>query len=588
MNTPGVAAPGSLEHWHSIVDHWSEREPEAAFVAELRHLLATGDVQRLDEYLGHPLEFGTAGLRGPVGWGSGCMNEAMVTRVTWALGQFLRSRAESAVESSRLRVVVGFDARPDSARFASVCAEILSGLGLVVSLSEAPVPTPLVAYLVRALHAQAGVVVTASHNPRGDNGFKVYDDQGVQIISPWDSGIAQLMNEMPTLRALERHALYVESISREHEEAYLTQLQATAYATVPQLCDGKWRVAYTPLHGVGCSWVERSFKQSLPQVELCLVGEQAQPDGAFPTTPFPNPEESGTLDRLLRVAAEHDCDVALANDPDADRLAVCLREEKGGFFPISGDALGLLFADACLKSTSHPAPVLVSTIVSSPALDALAERRGAVVERTLTGFKWICRAALQAPQFVFAYEEALGYCFAPARGQTGVMDKDGLCAATVLGRMLAAAGSGAALLEQLLGLYAELGLFGSFGASLRLDRGPAPLAQMGQLLQHLRSQGPRLEADWSITHYEDFMLDAERRPSYLGQQDLLRFDLTRRAVGSFEPRAARVLVRPSGTEPKLKLYVHLQSDWDDGLGYSSQLARLQTYVAGLRDAFFKL
>lgn len=580
-----VVPSRSLEQWRSIVDHWCEREPDAAFVGELRRLIAEADVKRLDGYLGHALEFGTAGLRGPVGWGSACMNEAMVLRVSWALGKFLQDRTSAG--AAGLLVVVGFDARPESANFAQVCAEILSGLGIKVSLADQPVPTPLVAYLVRHMQAQAGVVVTASHNPRGDNGFKVYDDQGIQIVAPWDSGIAQRMTQFPPLNETTRHTEHVECITPQHAEDYLSQIHQTSTLAVTGLCEGKWRVAYSALHGVGCSWIERSFRRHLPNAELCLVEGQARPDGTFPTTPFPNPEESGTLDRLLHTAQQHDCDLALANDPDADRLAVCLRDETGAFFPLGGDALGLLFADACLRSTQHERPVLVSTVVSSPALDALAARHNALVRRTLTGFKWICRAALDTPQFVFAYEEALGYCFAAGPGQPGVLDKDGLCAATVMGRMLAAAGSSAVLLKRLHDLYAELGLYGSFGQSMRFDAGDAPQEQMAGLMQRLRCHGPALNAAWSIAHYEDFMLNADRRPSYLGEQDLLSFDLVRREQGQPGPRTARILVRPSGTEPKLKLYVHLQTEWDDTLGYQLQLRRLQGHVAELGQAFFK-
>jgi phosphomannomutase len=209
------------------------------------------------------------------------------------------------------------------------------------------------------------------------------------------------------------------------------------------------------------------------------------------------------------------------------------------------------------------------------------------VRRTLTGFKWICRAALDTPQFVFAYEEALGYCFASAPDQAGVLDKDGLCAATIMGRMLAAAGSGAALLQQLRDLYGELGLFGSFGQSLRLDSARDPKEQMAQLMVRHRQQGPALDAGWTLAHYEDFMVNAHLRPSYLGQQDLLSFELIRRAQAR-GPRSARILVRPSGTEPKLKLYVHLQTDWDDSMGYQVQLARLQSYVTGLGESFFNV
>lgn len=584
--TSGLSEQRSMARWATVVEDWCLREPDAAFVAELRRALDAGDLLKLERYLGGALQFGTAGLRGPVGWGSDHMNEAVVIRASWGLGRFLLGQDPGA-DACR-RVVVGFDARPESASFARLCAEVLSGLGIFVSLSERPVPTPLVAYLVRALRAGSGVVITASHNPRGDNGFKVYDEQGIQIVSPWDSEIAAFMGQSPPLDLVVRSSERVEPIQELDCEAYLEQVASTARSIVPEVRAEHQRIAYTPLHGVGRAWVEAAFRAALPQAELRVVAEQAEPDGDFPTTPFPNPEEKGTLDLLLRTSLEADCELAMANDPDADRMAACLRDEEGHFFQLSGDALGLLFADACLRTTHFSSPVLVSTIVSSPALDALAKAREASVVRTLTGFKWICRAAMSAPQFVFAYEEAIGYCFAAPPGKVGVLDKDGVCAAVVLGRMLAASGTGRELFDRLRDLYREIGLFGSFGRSQRFAMGERPAQEeMERCMAQLRLKGPTLGDDWKIEAFEDFSRDAERRPTYLGHQDLLCFDLARPGGGAFEPTSARILVRPSGTEPKVKLYVHLRGDWQDGQSLPFQFQRLEQYVEPLRSAFLR-
>lgn len=521
-----------------------------------------------------PLQFGTAGLRGEVGLGPGRMNESSVGKVSWALGKFLLGEAEKNSSSTPV-VVMGFDARPTSASFAKCASEVLSGLGVRVLLASEAIATPLIAFATRFLGAGAGVVITASHNPRPDNGYKVYDDRGVQIVRPWDSEIAQLMEQCPPAGALTRDTVQIEELSAAVSDAYFEHVAKLSERWVPTLPeDGTLRLAYTPLHGVGGSAVERCLA-ALP-IESVVVPEQGAPDGTFPTLEFPNPEEVGALDLLLEAASSEGCELALANDPDADRLACCLPLERASgrdsdeLTRLSGDALGLIFADLCLRAATETKPCIVSTVVSTPALEELAMLRGGQVERTLTGFKWLCRAALEQPGFVFAYEEALGYCLAGAPDGVGVMDKDGIAALTVLSRLALREGGGLRLAKRLLALYRELGLWGSFGHSRRYG-GDEAASEMEASMRRFRESGLPDLPGFSLVESRDFLQGYASRPWYLGRENLLSFELQR--THESEPvERIRILLRPSGTEPKLKAYFHL----------SSRLGADEQYLAATR------
>jgi len=487
------------------------------------------------------LEFGTAGLRGPVGPGPARMNVVVCARFAWALGTFLCRRPELAERG----VVIGFDARHDSELFARVIEDVLRELGLCCFAADAPVPTPVVAFGVRFLRAGAGVVVTASHNPAGDNGIKLYDDEGMQIVGPWDEEIEALMQAAPRY-ANGPPAVSVLGSAADRLEAgvipaYLAELRGRALR-FPR--GGRLRVAYTPLHGVGLASLRAVL--SGPEVELAVVAEQAEPDPDFPTAPFPNPEEAGALDRLLALARSQGADIALANDPDADRLAVALPDGAGDYVQLSGDEVGLLLAAGIHARTGTP-PVCVSSIVSSPGLDAWAEGHGGRVVRTLTGFKWLARAACAQPSFTLAYEEALGYCVPPSAHELGVLDKDGLSAAVELCDAVLRAGSGSNLLGRLAELTTEAGVWVCHAASIRLAPEAGPTAA-AEVMTRLRQNPPSTLGGELVDAVTDFLQGAATRSPWLGRQDLLRFTAGARI---------HVLVRPSGTEPKVKIYTHL-------------------------------
>src|SRR6478609_564477 len=427
---------------------WASSDPDPLTRAELSALIDAGDHAELDERMLGDLEFGTAGLRGVVGAGSARMNLAVVVRITRALADQLLSRAPDA---RSLPVVVGCDARLDSQRFADAAARVLLAAGIPVKRFAEPVPTPFVAYAVRAFAANAGIMITASHNPPEYNGYKLYWQNGVQVVPPTDREIFARMcalgpaNEVP-LGDLARQ----EPIGDDIVQRYLAEVRAS----VPQItADRRFGIVYTALHGVGARVVERLFREAGYDA-FHSVPEQREPDGHFPTVHFPNPEEPGALDLALALAEAKNADLVIANDPDVDRLAIAVPSASGRFRALTGNQIGLLLADFALSHADSGArSLLLSSIVSSPMLGLIARARGARYENVLTGFKWIWTAALaleaQNYRYCYGYEEALGYSF----GRT-VRDKDGISAALAFAELTAEArAQGKSVLERLHELY---------------------------------------------------------------------------------------------------------------------------------------
>lgn len=556
---------------------FAEGDTDPKTQAELRELIAAGNLPLLSLAMDPPLAFGTAGLRGAVGCGAARINEATISIASYSLARYLLDSGRKAPQ-----VVVGFDARPDSARFARVCAEVLSAAGLNVSLSLTAVATPMIAYAVRKMGAQSGVVITASHNPRGDNGFKVFDGDGVQIVGPFDEEVARRMADAPHPREIPRHSDNIAPLGEALLRDYFADVSATAETTVPLSEPGVEQIVvpYTPLHGVGLAGVRAVLSGLEQNVVLDPVSEQAEPDGTFPTVPFPNPEEPGALDLLLAHSEKLGARVACANDPDADRFALCLPLDGKTLTRLSGDALGLLLVDACLRSTKRRNPEVISTVVSSPGVALLAEKFGARTTQTLTGFKWLCHAALESDDFLFAYEEALGYCFAPAPGKTAALDKDGILALLVAVRLLVQKGGGDGLAAHLLDLYREIGLWGSYSRSRRFE-GPGGNERMVTQMDRLRESPDRRIGGMLVTRRIDYREQAEQRPWYLGAQDLVRFDLEADSDLPGEVTHGRVLIRPSGTEPKLKAYVHLHSHFANKTEYSEKSAAQESLARAI-------
>jgi phosphomannomutase len=500
-------------------EEWIAHDPDRQTAAEL----AAGSPDELAARFARPLAFGTAGLRGPVRGGPDAMNVAVVSRATWAVAQVLIERAGARSAT----VVVGRDARHGSAIFATVAAEVLAAEGFSVLLLPGPVPTPVVAFAVRDTGAAAGIQITASHNPAADNGYKVYFDGGIQIVSPTDRQIETAMAAAPFADQIGRKP--VEPADTDVVERYIARAAGVRRAA------GSVRVALTPLHGVGGAVaVETLHRAGFNTVHT--VATQFAPDPDFPTVAFPNPEEPGATDALLALAADVGADVAIALDPDADRCAVGIPTATG-WRMLSGDETGWLLGDYILSReqprTAPGTSIVASTVVSSRMLAAIAAHYGAVHVETLTGFKWLARAdsGLPSGTLVYAYEEAIGHCVDPA----AVRDKDGISAAVLVCDLVASLiQQGRSVSDELDELALRYGVHEVAAVSRRV----ADAEEAAALMDRLRQAPPGRLAGFpaTITDITDALI----------------------FTGGDDDTSIRVVVRTSGTEPKLKCYLEIR------------------------------
>ncbi|AOX66747.1 phosphomannomutase [Curtobacterium sp. BH-2-1-1] len=514
---------------------WSAQDPDPETRSSLDAAIdaaATGDgpaVQDLAARFAGRLAFGTAGLRAELGYGPLRMNRVVVTQAAAGLARFL-------IDTGRRRsVVIGYDGRVNSDVFARDSAEVMRGLGLEVTLLPSALPTPVLAFAVRHLDVGAGVMVTASHNPPRDNGYKVYlgeDDEGSQIVPPVDADIAAAIDAVAagSIADLPRATDYTVATS-ELLGAYVSATAATVAA--PGLApDAQPKVVYTAMHGVGWETARAVFEAAGFALPV-TVPEQIEPDGAFPTVSFPNPEEPGAMDLSIARGVAVGADLVIANDPDADRLALAIPDGDGSFRRLSGNEVGWLLGwrAAARASDDGVQGTLAASIVSSPALARVAARHGLEYRDTLTGFKWVSRV----PGLLFGYEEALGYLVDPEV----VRDKDGISAALSLLSLAAdLAASGSSIAGQLDAFAAEFGAFASGQVATRVD----DLSRIGSIMASLRSTPPTTLGGLSVLSVTDYAGGVEGFPP----SDILRYDLT---------GDARVIVRPSGTEPKVKVYI---------------------------------
>ncbi len=538
---------------HERTRAWIDGDPDETTRAELEALLERGDVNELSERMAGSLVFGTAGIRGVVEGGSNRMNRAVVIRTTRGLADYLLGRDS---DSDR-PVVVGADARLSSAQFLEDTVGVLAAAGIPVRFFADPTPTPVVAYAAIMLGARAAVVVTASHNPPADNGYKVYDTNGAQIVPPVDKDIAEAIanvgvaREVPRIRNAIDDSDLVQPVPADTFRRYVDDLQATRIETpgvAPSLS-----FVLTPIHGVGGRFVVGALEAS-GYTNLYPVPEQSDPDGHFPTVSFPNPEEPGALDLALALAAEVDANAILANDPDTDRLAVALPAAEG-WKALTGNQIGVLLGDFVLEHTSVGEPLVGCSIVSSPMLGDIAASYGARFVQTLTGFKWIWNAALDiqdtsAATFVFGYEEALGYSVGQA-----VRDKDGISAAVTFADLVAAESArGRTTWDRLEDLYRRHGLWVSTQRSV-VRPGTEGAAAIAAAMERIGETTPEILGGHAVVAAKDYRIGAESRPRYLAAASLVELDLG---------PGGRVLVRPSGTEPKIKIYADLRTDLSAG------------------------
>ena len=558
---------------------WAEQDPDPETQAEIRKLLEADDPELAERFAG-PLVFGTAGLRGILGAGESRMNRAVVRRTSAGLAAYLLAAVPDAAERG---VVVGYDARRQSDVFAEETARALAAAGIAVHLSETRCPTPVVAFAVRELGAAAGVMVTASHNPPEYNGYKVYADNGAQIIPPVDGAIAAAIAAAPGASAIPLAEPDDPRIRRFGEpllRAYLDR----CLALVGEGPGRDLAIAYTALHGVGQQLVTRVFGDA-GFTGLHPVPEQGEPDGRFPTVRFPNPEEPGAMDLVLAKAKATDAALVLANDPDADRLAAAVRTAPGDYRLLTGNELGVLLGAIALERAAAERPLLVTTIVSSPMLGKLAADRGVRFAQTLTGFKWIENRALELEAsegvtLVFGYEEALGY----AVGQA-VRDKDGISAALVLAAAAAELHTrGETLLHELERLERRHGLFASGQRSLHFPGADGP-ATMARLMEGLRDAAPTSMAGLPVLATTD-VKRGERRDA---KGAVTTIELPTSDVVILELEGGhRVLARPSGTEPKVKIYADAREPVAEGEPNADARGRAQARVEALLEAMAAL
>ena len=568
-----LPATYDLNHYTQIATAWMNADPDPETRAETRQLIERADLDLLAEHFGARLAFGTAGLRGALGAGPNRMNRALVRRVSFGLALYLHTRGEHAEGLSTetghaqahrpQRIVIGYDGRHGSLPFAHESAEAFCSMGFEVYLAPTVCPTPLLAYAVIALECMAGVMVTASHNPPQDNGFKVYWSDGAQIIPPHDSGISASIDEVgdcadrltvpvDVLRA--RGQLY--SIPESVGQGYLSDvLHARAYGQIersnadalsalpaqPGVSD--LRIVYTAMHGVGAQWFHRVLN-ACGYTQLFAVPEQSDPDPDFPTVSFPNPEEPGALDLAKALAKEREAHVVLAHDPDADRLAVVARDSSGIYRAFTGDQIGALIAHELFGLCQPNAHDMVATtIVSSSLLSAMAHENGVTYGETLTGFKWIANRALahraEGGRFLFGYEEAIGYSLYEV-----VRDKDGISAALCLADIAARALSeGKTLWDRIEEVYRRYGLYLSTQRN-RVLPGAEGAAEIRGYMSALRATPPEVLGGVKVVECTDLSLDDGALKG-----DVLRFRLA---------DGARVIARPSGTEPKIKFYFEVK------------------------------
>ncbi|WP_031516108.1 phospho-sugar mutase [Streptomyces sp. NRRL F-5123] len=504
---------------------WAAEDPDPETRAELTALIAAGESAELADRFDGTLEFGTAGLRGALGAGPNRMNRAVVIRAAAGLAAYLGPGGS---------VVVGYDARHKSADFARDTAAVMTGAGLRAYLLPRPLPTPVLAFAIRELGVAAGVMVTASHNPPQDNGYKVYLGDGSQIVPPADAEIAARIAAVGPLASVPLAADGWEVLGEDVLTAYLDRATRVLAPGGPR----ELATVYTPLHGVGLETLTAAFARAGFPAPV-PVAEQAAPDPDFPTVAFPNPEEPGAMDLAFKTARDASPDLVIANDPDADRCAVAVPDPDAGWRMLRGDELGaLLAAHLVRRGAAEPGQdVFAASIVSSSLLSKIAARAGLGYEDTLTGFKWIARV----PGLRYGYEEALGYCVDPA----GVRDKDGITAALLIAEMAAQARrEGRTLADELDELALVHGLHATDQLSVRVD----DLALITTAMARLRAHPPTELAGLTVTSSEDLRSGAQGLPP----TDGLRYHLAGEGIS-----AARVVVRPSGTEPKVKCYLEV-------------------------------
>lgn len=550
--------------------NWLARDPDPRTREELQHLIDEGMHDELEDSFTQRLEFGTAGLRGKVGCGPNRMNRLVIQETATGLGHYLIEHVENATMRG---VVVGYDGRLDSKQFAIDTASVLTALGIKVYLTSNVAATPIVAFGIEHFNAAAAVVVTASHNPPEYNGFKVYWENGAQIIPPHDAGIAAEIDSAAT------KPIPLMSLSDAETQGKLVWLTEGYYQTYRAAINkspfvkndiesAKTTIAYTAMHGVGAQMAEDLLHDSGFH-KVFSVAEQREPDGHFPTVNFPNPEEKGAMDLVVNLAKSVDADIACANDPDADRFAVAVRTDDGSYKMLTGDQVGVLFAHYLLSKPHTKNQLVGNSIVSSTLLEKVASSHNATYFQTLTGFKWLANIGMQLEdeqnEFLFAYEEALGYTIG-----TQVRDKDGLSAIVVFAQLVEELKSqGRTVWDLLAQISFEHGVHTNAQRSIALDPDSPSIGSK------LRAAQPKTINGIAISVIEDlhsslrFITGCATEAINLPASDVLIYHLE---------DGSRIIVRPSGTEPKVKVYYETVTKFEGTETYDDTRQRGEEYM----------
>ena len=532
------------------VERWIEHDPDTETRAEIEGFLTNNDLEELLERFQQRLTFGTAGIRGAQGGGPNRMNRLTIRRVAVGVAKYLEPGAA---------VVIGYDARVNSRIFAEDFSVVLSMHGIDTQIFESPVPTPVLAFSVRRLSSDLGVMITASHNPATDNGCKIFLSDGAQLREPEDGVIdAHIVEAELPPQIIEQGKGKIERLGSENWAAYCSDISKS----VPQLSDSL-TIAYTPLHGVAWATIKEVF--SLAGVsDVVVVPSQAQPDSNFPTTPFPNPEEKGSMDAVLEVASAVKADLVLANDPDGDRLAVGISTPAGNWRILTGDEIGALLCNRMTEITSGRNRKVVSTVVCSSLVGKIAVAAGVSHSQTLTGFKWIIPEAYRDPAWtpIFAYEEALGYAVTNL-----VRDKDGISAALRFAEMVIdLKKKGMTVLDQLNKISLEHGLHVTRSVGIRFE-GKGAFDRVNSAVESIRATPPKHLAGLRTLEVDDF--DSVSNIGHLPPSGMTRLLLE---------EGVRILIRPSGTESVVKIYIEQVVVVDDGSRIENERRKTQGII----------
>ncbi|MGQ0504449.1 MAG: phospho-sugar mutase [Myxococcaceae bacterium] len=565
---------------------WKSADPDAGTVEELAQLLTANDEKELTDRFATSLEFGTAGLRGVIGAGPNRMNRAVVRRTTAGFARYLKAQIPDV---ARRGVVVGRDGRRLSREFAEDAAAVMAAEGIPALFFEDFAPTPLTAFATLHLKAAAAVMVTASHNPPEYNGYKVYWENGAQIVPPHDLGVAAEIDKVEAARDVKLMPLdeakakgLFRHVGPEVARAYLDAILALRISpNAPK----DFSIVYTAMHGVGGAWVKQAFAEAGFK-NFHVVEQQQEPDGKFPTVRFPNPEEPGAMDLSIALAEKVKAELVLANDPDADRLAVMVRDNAGKLRALTGNEVGVLMGHYLLsqRQPRPKKPLVITTIVSSAQLSEIAAQLGALYDETLTGFKWIANRAMDRKQsegaeFLFGYEEALGLTVGEV-----VRDKDGIGAALVFADLAAWCRARqttvAGYLEE---IQRQHGLFVAEQKSFTFPGAEGAIV-ISKIMEGFRSAHPAKVGAHSVTAVKDYK-KRERRaagkvePLTLPASNVIAYDLE---------GGSRITLRPSGTEPKIKYYFELRESPKPGEDLGAARGRALGNLRALQDGFLKL